>query len=513
METEMQNSQVTNASCVKNARRSFYLSNSGDDDGPGTRRFPWKTIDRANKAKLCSNVSIFFRAGDTFSGNLAIEADESAESAGTPNSVIISTYQRRDCPRRTVIDGGDGTAISLTSVGGIAVRNLTLRGNRQTNKGFGIEVVNKTKDRLNFVSLDKLDVHGFKWVGIYVGGTYFLPGEPRPTVNPPRYGFANVRISRCKAHHNTYYGILTSGPWQSEIPSDPNEMAVNPGYANADVRIIDCRAYENPGDPNYTENHSGTGILIDDTDEGAIRFCKAWLNGAENGSQSGGPVGIWANQSNRIMIEWNEMFHNRTGGLADGAGCDLDGGVTNSVVRYNYTYGNDGAGILVWSYWGTLRQLKGNTICHNLSIDDGRKFKYGGVHIGNSGSPVADIDVYNNVIMMRKRRDLNAGAEPLVAWVGGHNPNSNISFRDNVFIAGRGVPLVEVEPNSQASFAQNDYVAARNDFQVTYQGKTYHSLTEWRAAMPQEKDEREVHGMMFHSPREWRTARRQARRQ
>jgi hypothetical protein len=65
------------------------------------------------------------------------------------------------------------------------------------------------------------------------------------------------------------------------------------------VAIIECTAADNPGDPQYTANHSGNGILLADTDRGLIERYVANGNGAAKAGRSGGPVGIWTYASNR----------------------------------------------------------------------------------------------------------------------------------------------------------------------------------------------------------------------
>ena len=100
-----------------------------------------------------------------------------------------------------------------------------------------------------------------------------------------------------------------------------------------------------------------------DTDGGTIERSIAYNNGFLCGSSGGGPVGLWTWDSNNITIQNNESYANRSGAAtADGGGLDLDGGVTNSKVQYNYTHGNDGAGVLVGSYtWAPMCEVSALT--------------------------------------------------------------------------------------------------------------------------------------------------------
>lgn len=82
-----------------------------------------------------------------------------------------------------------------------------------------------------------------------------------------------------------------------------------------------------------------SGIIVSATDGAVIEFCHPHHNGGINSQNSGGPVGIWAWQSNDVVMQFNISHHNRTGGGADGGGFDLDGGITDSVMQMHSGFG------------------------------------------------------------------------------------------------------------------------------------------------------------------------------
>ena len=86
------------------------------------------------------------------------------------------------------------------------------------------------------------------------------------------------------------------------------------------------------------------------------------------------------------------------GGRADGGGFDLDGGVTRSVVQRCYSHDNDGPGFLVWNYEGAPHDLADNVIRYKLSVNDGRKHRYGGISVGTSDAPIRGLLVHNNTV-------------------------------------------------------------------------------------------------------------------
>ncbi len=192
----------------------------------------------------------------------------------------------------------------------------------------------------------------------------------------------------------------------------------------------------NHGDKHYTANHSGSGILLDNCQTGRIEHCESFDNGAENAGQTGGPCGIWMHASDRVLIRNCKSYENRTGGAADGTGFDLDGGVTNSLIEYCESWDNDGPGYLMWNYEGAPFTLSGNTIRDCVSTNDGRKHRYGGIHLGTSGKPILDIYVRNCTVT---QSPAPGGASPACLQVEG-GQNENIVFRGNTLIASGGIP-------------------------------------------------------------------------
>ena len=140
-------------------------------------------------------------------------------------------------------------------------------------------------------------------------------------------GYCDVRISNCLASDNAYAGIHVYGVHDFHAKT----------YAHRDVAVVDCVAHDNPGDPDFLDNHSGNGILLHDVDGGVIDGCTAYGNGSLCRAKSGGPVGIWAWSSRKLVIQNCVSVRNRTGGKYDGGGFDFDGGVSESVMQYNYS--------------------------------------------------------------------------------------------------------------------------------------------------------------------------------
>ena len=65
-----------------------------------------------------------------------------------------------------------------------------------------------------------------------------------------------------------------------------------------------------------------------------IEYCTATNNGWDMPRTGNGPVGIWAYESDSVLIQRCIAYRNKTQkGAADGGGFDFDGGMTNSIIR------------------------------------------------------------------------------------------------------------------------------------------------------------------------------------
>jgi hypothetical protein len=447
----------------------YHVSPSGDDRAAGTPAAPWRSIERTNRQAFRPGDRVLFQGGEEFAGNLVIAAPRSMSEPKVP--ITVGSYGQG----RATIRAGRGSGIRIEDLGGIVIRDLVVLGDSRTaSEGFGVLVLHRRRDdaRLESVRVENVEARGFRWAGIYVGGvpTNF-PGFEAPEGS--RLGFRDVRIHRCTARDNMYNGIYVDGD---------GKTAEVPFYANQDVAIVECLAADNSGDPGYTANHSGNGILLADTDGGLIDGCVAHGNGAANAGQTGGPVGIWTYASNRVTIQSCESYGNRTGGQADGGGFDLDGGVTSSIIQYCYSHDNDGPGFLVWNYAGAPHELANNVLRYNISAGDGRKHRYGGISVGTSDAPIRNLLAHNNTIYATSE----AGGEPSCVRVW-DRAGEGLRFVNNLFVTSGGAPAIVCEMRGEGvRFLGNAYWATDRALLIE-DGARFADLGAWRAKTAQER--------------------------
>ena len=147
----------------------------------------------------------------------------------------------------------------------------------------------------------------------------------------------------------------------------------------------------------------------------------------------------------------NESHHNRTGSSKDGGGFDLDGGVRNSIVQYNYSHDNDGSGFLLAQFEGA-KEFHSNIIRYNLSENDGRKNAYGGVHLWSTGASggIRGTTVYQNRIILTKSANGNPAAVDCLT-----DGIHNIRFYNNTFETDGSVTKIRGGDNPGVIFEGN----------------------------------------------------------
>ena len=451
------------------AQKIYHVSQKGNDNNTGSIEKPFKNITKVNKLTLKPGDHVLFKGGDIFSGNLEFGADD----AGIPSSPVkIGSYG----DGRAIISAGAGTGLLFRNAGGVEVENLILKGNGyETNNGSGIGIVNELPEniRLKHIRIRNIEATGFgrdisklkgEAVGLQspAGQGIFVGGNAS---DGSKSGFSDVVIENSLVYENEFYGILVSGYWQD-----------NPSiYANENVTIRNCIAHHIHGDPKYMDNHSGSGIFLEDTDHGLIEFCTAYENGKYCSGPFGGPCGIWTAVANKVTIQYCESYQNRTNNGQDGDGFDIDGGSTNCILQYNYSHDNDGQGYLICSYDNAPFTHNNNTIRYNISVNDSRKLHGGSIMFWTNGKGRHEINntyVYGNTFY----NDENSSVDIETPGV------NNVIFANNIFISGGDTIAKGLFRSKSLKFINNCYWSPKGTFNI----EGYKTLAQWRNATGQE---------------------------
>lgn len=409
----------------------YYISPFGSDSNSGiSHKYPWQSIDRVNAKQLLPGDSVWFQANQTFKGNLNLSF---ADTDIPYKNITFSSYG----DGRATIDAGIGAGFYAENIGGMRIVDLNFVGaGTNQNTSSGISYVNKLPKhkKLKHIHIENVDVSGFKHAGISI--------EAQP-IDGGWSGFSQVKISQANVHDNGDVGINFIGNW------NPKETA----YSHSDIYVQNCYVYRNLGIPGKG-SHSGNGIVLGQVDCATIEYCMVYENGALNDCDTGGPVGIWTWDSNRVLIQLNESHHNRTGSSKDGGGFDLDGGVRNSIVQYNYSHDNDGPGYLL-AQFNDAKAFHNNVVRYNLSENDARKNTYGSVHFWSTGSNggIRNTTIYQNTIISSKSTNGNPAAVDCMT-----DGIHNIRFYNNTFKSDGKVTLIRGEENPEVIFEKNNSI-------------------------------------------------------
>jgi len=436
----------------------YYVSSSGSDSNTGTSpQQAWKSIDKVNETAFKAGDSIFFEGGQTFSGSVRFDANDSGTEA---NPVTVGSYGSG----RAIISSADKHGLYAKNTSAFVVKDLVFVGaGSDVDADFsGIRFfADRSGLKPEHIRIDNVEASGYRQRGIeIVAGR----GSDR--------GFEDVRITNCDIHDSGDKGISSYGSKRGS------------GWSHRNIYIGDCRIYDNRGysDPE-SHGHHGNGIVLSSVDGAVIEFCEAYNNGELCDTKGGGPVGIWAHDSCNVVIQYCEAHHNKTSG-GDGGGFDLDGGCVNSVMQYNYSHDNHGAGYLICQYRGA-REFKNNVCRYNISENDGIACRYpmGAIHFYSSGSSggIQDTQVYNNTLYV-SAATRGAGIEIDTGHI------YNTSIYNNIIFTAAGKRVVDANKTSGGwSFKGNCYWASGAPLEIVWGASTYTSLAEWRSATGQEK--------------------------
>ena len=424
---------------------SYYISAGGDDSNPGSLHAPFRTIDKLNDLHLTAGDAVYFKAGETFAGRLIIK------SAGKPGRpILISSFGKGSA----FINAGNGNAVSVLKAAYICVSNLRLIGNgRKTgNIQNGLAILNSE----HIKALD-LEISGFQKSGLLIDSS------------------SNILAGQIFAHDNGSAGITVEG-------------AVKKSSRNIVIRY--SRAENNPGDPTKMDNHSGNGIVAGHCTRVLIEHCTATNNGWDMPRIGNGPVGIWCYEADSVTIQYCLSYRNKTAkGAADGGGFDLDGGVTNSVIQYCFSYGNQGSGYCAFQYDGAS-PWHNNVIRYNITENDGTvSDSKAGIYIWNSsGDPrqFYNCKIYGNIVYNDQVAAISFSDQ---------SESSGFYFFNNIF-AGKDSLIRGRDKLGTCRFTGNNWWSLTAGFEIWGE----RNFNTWALKYGQEQQNGKIIGLNFKPP-------------
>ena len=457
--------------------QTYYISPSGNDANAGTSpASAWQTITKVNATAFHPGDSILFQGGQTFSGNLVI--NESGEE-GAP--IVVGSY---GAGRAQINAAGTDHGIKVHNQEYVEIRELIVNGpGAQGALVCGISFYNGTDQQLYGNFIDSVTVQNFGFFGVWITSKY---EEGVSAVN--KKGFTDFRIWNSLFTENGIGGLQANGSWDDSL-----EYVI---MTHRDLHVKNCRASRNPGrngnrsgapvnadwtGGTWTHPWSGSGIIIAGCRASLMEYCVADSNAYANIGQ--GCVGLWISECDSTTIRYCEAYKNQNGGVNqyDGAGFDMDGSVTNSVIEYCYSHDNDGPGYM-FIEWGSKRDFKNNIMRYCVSVNDAA----GNVNGGNIAISSLDVTqtvdsmfIYNNTIYV---------PDGGTAFSTGANAyGTGVQYRNNiVYFADDGWAMRHMSnvafPIAQYSFNHNLYYSHTNaTISYRYGGATFTTLAAYQA--------------------------------
>lgn len=439
---------------------TYYVSPSGSNTNGLSPATAWTSLTSVNNFTFSAGDSILFKGNTTFSGYLEI-TQQDANNFNLP--LYFGSF---DQGVATILTPNTlNCGFKATNVQGVRLENLIFQGpgaQTASNKDGVLFYTNLASGYLKNIRLKNVNVNGFGFCGIR------FYSEWSANVNS---GYRNVLIDSCVVHDCRENGIVS-------IAFDDQNYTT---YQHYGFQIKKCRIYNITG---YSANsHKGSGIVLSQIDSVLIERCEVFNNGALN-TACGGPGGIWVYASNGVTIQHNESHHNKSGSGngCDGLGFDLDGGTTNSLVQYNYSHDNDGAGYLLGNFPGA-RPWGNNVVRYNYSVNDARTNNSPVTLFTAPGTQWNGLRFHNNTVVVTNSPNNNYPSFSAFQMTDYGTQMTGVECYNNIFLT-QGLPVIDVPAtfiNQNPAFIGNLYWAGGGATTFVY-GNTYNSLSSFRSA-------------------------------
>lgn len=427
---------------------TYYVSPDGNDNAAGTSaQTAWRTLDRANWAKLQAGDQLLFQGGATFTGTVYLDPNDKA-TVSAP--IVIGSYGTG----RATITNPNGAGFFHRNGAPVTIRDINFFGPGATSSPqAGVHFWNDLPNgaKVTNITVENVEVKGFHSGIRFEGQNGFA-------------GFKDVRITGADVHDNYFWGISTNAPASADSATT---------FPHSNFTIRDTKVYN---------QLMGMGVYLKYIDNALVERSVAH----NNGSLGSGAIGFMASHANRVTFQYNESYANKNLNGVDGGGFDFDSATTNSIMQYNYSHDNHGAGYLIAQASGH-RASNNNIIRFNISQNDARNTGYGAIHVWSEGTNavINNTYIYNNTVYI----DGNVlsgrpSAFSMINWTG-----SGFLLVNNIFQSTDGVPLMDIWHLSGTDFVfeSNAWWSTGATFSMQVNGYWIDSLSRFTALTGLEK--------------------------
>lgn len=439
---------------------TYYVSPNGNNTNGLSPNSAWNSISSVNNFVFSPGDSLLFEGNFSYTGNLEFDALD----ANNPNNpFFIGSYGNGIATIQTLTTAKCG--FKATNTQGFILKNLMFQGPGvaiASNSDGVLFYTDLPSGYLRNIKLNNIEVSGFGYCGIRFYANWSA------SVNS---GFRTVKIDSCTVHDCRENGIVS-------IAYDTQNST---NYQHYGFQIKHTKVHDITG---YSANsHKGSGIVLSQIDSALIERCVVYNTGSLN-TACGGPGGIWVYAANNVTIQFNESHHNKSGSGngCDGLGFDLDGGTTNSVLQYNYSHDNDGAGILLGNFPGA-RPWGNNKVRYNFSVNDARTNNSSVTLFTAPGTQWSGLRFHNNTVITSSSNTNNYPTFGAFQMTEYGSTMAGVECYNNQFITD-GLPLINVPATflgDEPRFINNLYWSNGQTPEYFY-GGSYNSLASFRTA-------------------------------
>ncbi len=469
--TSSQSNQAS-ATTFSQAQLQYYVSPDGNDSNDGvSAATPWQTIAKVNSFTYPEGATVSFQGGQTFSGCLNFTSTIVPRSS-PQNPFTVTSYGggTATIQSTTSCTGKNTAAIIGDNINGFTVDGLKVVNGASTN--WGVLLQNSTMTyATQGMTVKNSEITGFATTGGQNGGEVWILGYALNGNNGPLNGVQILNNSLHGATATSVDGAAVGGY----------------GYGkNITNVLIEGNTADNLGNPAPYAALNANGM------NGAIIQYNVVHDIGANTTTCGGTSGIQSYNANSVYIQYNEVYNVQplpsfTEGC-DWDGIDLDGGTTNSIVQYNYTHHNAGAGMLAYTSNPSGTTWGPNTYRYNISENDDLARGVGGL-FGITPNPAPNpIYVYGNTFLNNISQS-STSSDPsaclyLAMWNGSGAFASGSMFEDNICYMANSNSVGSTEfvrdlnTMTGLTFNHNLYYTP-NTPQWIWNGTTYTTLTSW----------------------------------
>jgi hypothetical protein len=334
----------------------------GDNSNAGTSpQAPLRTLNQAGRLRLQAGDRLLLAAGQTFTGQLALEG-----VVGTAvKPVVISSYEPAAEAQGAAaeIDArGCVAGVFLKNCAQVEVANLRITGNGGRANPTPLPLKGDMRCGVLVLTDRPGEYAGFSLSNLVVGNVFFhdpgfthSPEEVRSANGTQNYGWGirfintaseavmkDISVRDCSIENVSHTGL--------KFTADSN------GLQNVSVQGV------------RIANTGGPGVQMSGVRHGHFRHLDVNRSGSTNDTRNWGRgSGLWTWGTTDVIIE-KSRFQNANG-PGDSAGVHIDFNCRNVIVQYNLSANNAG---------GFCEVLGNNFNCayrYNVSVNDGYRVK------------------------------------------------------------------------------------------------------------------------------------------